>query len=150
MKLHFAFRNIGPHVFLHMDFICVWVVQLAPTSCYCWLRCTCGSVDFKSSRHAGTDGGHVGQPRRSSTSSSRRCHLNPNWKDNTAQHNAFCKYSCLRAAVASGMEQRGKKQTKKKKPKNLHICTFVCGISFQFAIVMMFLTVIELKTNEWK
>lgn len=60
---------------------------------YC-LQCTCGSVDFKRGRHVGTDGGQVGQLRHSSVPSSHRCHLNPNWKDNTPQHNAFCTYSC--------------------------------------------------------
>lgn len=88
---------------------------------YCLHR-TCESVDFKRGRHAGNDGGQVGQLRHSSVPSSHRCHLNPSWKDNRPQHNAFCTYSCPKAAVIIGRAMR----------KIKTFCIFIGCLYFSF------------------
>ena len=59
------------------------------------------SVGVKCSRHAGSDGGGVGQLLGSGTSSGLHTHLDPNWKDNTFSQ---YKFSDLRAASIAGRE----------------------------------------------
>lgn len=128
MYLHFAFSCIGLHVFLHMYCMRVWVFWLTSAPLYYCLHCTRRSVDFKRVRHAGTDGGQVGQLRHSSASSSHHRHLNPKWKDNTPQHNAICTYNCLKAAHHRQSKEKNKNLVYFYRPSLFSIPMWMIGI----------------------
>lgn len=107
----------------------------------CWLRWVRGSVDFKSSRHGSPDGGHVGQLRRCSASFCHHSHLNPNWKDNTLQHNAFCKIQRLESRHH---HWRG---VRKKNELNLFVSLCICVYRFLFiflSYVLLFILLLLL------